>query len=348
MSNSATGATASRSEEFGKLRTTAGAPLEYLGKSLVYKAIGDIEEEVKCLELAIRKYAHHPLRARLVDHIVFRLHESSTHHRMSAYHFALLTLRQLPEVLENPDNKNLLESLRHNWEQPPFLHSDNAEIALAFYLAKPLTLLEMLESGEKVEDALFALLELGQQTLLKKSPRLKRGRRSRIPPQRKNGHLSPLSIPSLLRTPRRRQNRRGPCSGGLDPLLQIHALLWLRTFEEAGALFDAYSMEEKVGEDSPLFPLYGCYLWAVEGEEIGRAHMSGILEMIYPRTSALLAYYLTGKIDLKAGWINQAFFWEKIALLRQLVLFYKCLGQEDQAQAFSTLLQKEKRRLHRR
>ncbi len=113
-------------------------------------------------------------------------------------------------------------------------------------------------------------------------------------------------------------------------------------------MLDQYPLEEKISEDSPLFPLYGCYLWATEGEEIGKAHMSGILEMIYPRTTALLAYYLTGKIDLKNGWAAQAFFWEKIALLRQLVLFYKCLGQEELAQNFSSLLHKEKRRLQRR
>ncbi len=335
-------------EEFGKLRTTAGAPLEYLGKSLAYKAMGDIEEEVKCLELAVRKYAEHPLRARLVDHIVFRLHESSTHHRLSAYHFALLALRQIPEVFDNPDNKSLLESLQHNWERPPFLHSDNVEIALAFYLAKPLSLLEILDGGEKIEDALFALIELGQQTLIKKNPRT-----SEV------AEIASLVKEKTATTPRARSHlfyeqlddghvEAALASGGADPLLQLHALLYLRRFEEAGALLDQYSMEEKISEDSPLFPLYGCYLWATEGEEIGKAHMSGILEMIYPRTTALLAYYLTGKIDLKNGWAGQAFFWEKIVLLRQLVLFYKCMGQEDLAQNFSALLHKEKRRLQRR
>ncbi|MBS0615436.1 MAG: protein kinase [Verrucomicrobia bacterium] len=335
-------------EEFSKLRTTAGAPLEYLGKSLAYQAMGDIEEEIKCLELAIRKYVQHPLRPRLVDHIVFRLHESATHDRRSAYHFALLALRQIPEVFENPDNKNLIESLQHNWEKPSFLESDDVEIALAYHLAKPLSLLEILETGGKIEDALFALLELEQQSLVKQNPRL-----SEVP------EIATLIQEKTANSPRARSYlffehfdegniEAALAAGGADPLLQLYALLYLRRLEEAGPLLEIYPIEEKMSEDSPLFPLYGCYLWATEGEEIGRAHMNGILEMIYPRTTALLAYYLTGKIDLKSGWITQAFFWEKIVLLRQLVLFYKCLGQEEQAEHFIALLSKEKRKLQRR
>src|SRR3990172_2439837 len=48
-------------KEFEKLYRTPGAPLEYLGKSLVYEALGDSEEDSKCLELALRKFPKHPL-----------------------------------------------------------------------------------------------------------------------------------------------------------------------------------------------------------------------------------------------------------------------------------------------
>jgi eukaryotic-like serine/threonine-protein kinase len=47
-------------KEFEKLYRTPGAPLEYLGKSLIYHAMGDAEEEAKCLELALRKFPRHP------------------------------------------------------------------------------------------------------------------------------------------------------------------------------------------------------------------------------------------------------------------------------------------------
>ena len=43
-------------DEFEKLHFTPSEPLEYFGKSLVYKIWNNSEEEAKCLELAIRKF----------------------------------------------------------------------------------------------------------------------------------------------------------------------------------------------------------------------------------------------------------------------------------------------------
>ncbi|MDN3508037.1 MAG: protein kinase, partial [Simkaniaceae bacterium] len=75
-------------EQFERLRSTPGAPMEYLGKSLIYIEEGEIEEEIKCLELAIRKYPHHPHLAKIEEHIIFRLHETSQKDRIGAYRFA--------------------------------------------------------------------------------------------------------------------------------------------------------------------------------------------------------------------------------------------------------------------
>ncbi len=47
-------------KEFSNLYRTSGAPLEYLGKSLVYDAMGDPEEEAKCLELAFANFPNTP------------------------------------------------------------------------------------------------------------------------------------------------------------------------------------------------------------------------------------------------------------------------------------------------
>ena len=82
-------------QEFEKLHTTPGAPLEYLGKALVYEAQHDYEEEIKCFELAYRRYPHHPLLSVIQEHIIFRMHENSHHHRLAAYNFILLAVRQI-------------------------------------------------------------------------------------------------------------------------------------------------------------------------------------------------------------------------------------------------------------
>ena len=46
--------------EFEKLHKSPGAPLEYLGKALVYKALKEHDEEIKCFELAYRRKPQAP------------------------------------------------------------------------------------------------------------------------------------------------------------------------------------------------------------------------------------------------------------------------------------------------
>lgn len=164
-------------EEFFKLRHTPGAPLEYLGKSLIYKATGDIEEEIKCLELGLRKYREHPLTPQLIDHVIFRMHESAYKNRRAAYHFTLLALQLLPEVFETLENAVLKHNLFDHLEKLSFVKFSEKKdpkiinmlqrSALAFWLNKTDSLLEIAERPELewdglIEDILFYLLELGK------------------------------------------------------------------------------------------------------------------------------------------------------------------------------------------
>lgn len=294
-------------EEFGKLHSTPGEPLEYLGKSLVYKACGEIEEEVKCLELAVRKYAKHPLLPSLVEHIVFRLHESAYHDRRAAYHFALLSLRHLPHIFSNPDNQRLLESLKKHWEPLPFLkpRSDfqGFAVELAFWLAKPITLVEIIENSpddkELIENALSSLWELGCREWIKK-------------------HF--------------------PVFKHSSEVTQIEKYLWENKWSKAAELFEKHLLDAASEEKNPLYFLYGCYLMATEGEKIAIAHFSRGMETPYPPSTALLGYYLLEKINLKSGWIDKAFFWEKVQLLRQLMLFYHCADQPKKVNFYKRIL----------
>jgi len=167
-------------DEFEKLHGTPGAPLEYLGKSLVYRTEGDLEEEIKCLELAIRKYPKHPLLPVVEEHIGFRLHETSRSDRKGAYSFLLLALRHVPHVLHTKETQDLIQHLTADWESLAFIEtpksfsSDNIRyhhlaIQLAFWLSKPTVLYEILQKIPKeaperyllIGNALFALLEMG-------------------------------------------------------------------------------------------------------------------------------------------------------------------------------------------
>lgn len=329
-------------EEFEKLRGTPGAPLEYLGKSLVYKAWNDVEEEMKCLELAARKYPKHPLLPILIDHISFRLHETAYNNRVAAYHFALLALRHLPKIFSTPDHQRLLESLKRHMPPLPFLETASLALQLAFLLAKPITLLEMVD--EERENALFALLKLGclkyveeyhekrdlfeialQKNVKRalqeffKLPEEKRDVRvlchlfERGLAQGKSAEILPF-FPQATKLPLEKDEKLQ------IEALQLTSLLLENRAKEAGEIFDTYSIESLQEEDLPLHFLFGCYLWMTEGREIAEMHLTKIYEEKEP--------------DL---------LWEKILYFRRLALLAHCQGEESKAREY---LKKSNNELH--
>lgn len=163
-------------DEFSLLQQIPlGAPLEYLGKALIYQATGEIEEEIKCLELGLRKYPKHPTRESLVDHILFRMHESGVLGRASSYRFALLGFTCLKERMQLPAHRALLEGLTESLKALPFFGTTAWKatlqeegwweiLALAYALGKPISLLELLEQQPPLSvqrSALLLLLDLG-------------------------------------------------------------------------------------------------------------------------------------------------------------------------------------------
>ena len=174
-------------EEFEKLQPTPGAPLEYLGKAHVYEAMGLRDEEIKCYELAFRRYPKHPLLPVLHEQLIYRMHEVSRSHRKSAYKFILTAVRHLPETTASTYTKKLLNSLQRHWEPLYFIQdhpsAENSErlknwrlgIQLAFWLASPWAIVEFIDAALKEKElpvvflgnALFSLIELGEWTLAK-------------------------------------------------------------------------------------------------------------------------------------------------------------------------------------
>jgi serine/threonine protein kinase len=175
-------------EEFGKLHGTPGAPLEYLGKALIYQSLGDFEEEAKCFELAYRRYPHHPLLPILQEQIVYRMHDSSRNNRQATFNFILLTLKYLPTVATNSNTLKLLQSLDKHWEKLFFIEQDPYEagsqklkniifaIKIAFWLARPYVISELIDDlihlpifySHTVANALFCLIEMGSWRIVQK------------------------------------------------------------------------------------------------------------------------------------------------------------------------------------
>ncbi len=281
-------------KEFEKLYRTPGAPLEYLGKSLVYEALGDIEEEAKCLELALRKFPSHPLLPMLREHIVYRIHESSLNNREAAYRIILLAIRHIPDLLENPDTRHLIDRLEENWEILPFIEksedrTQSIAILLAFWLAKVPILVEIAQSVKDHEalfnNALVCLQELEAKDALQKF---------------------------LPKRPRKKRT------------LVVWNALINHQFVDAKAIFDKFP-EAILQETSPLHFPYGTYLYMTEGKAVAMSHFNSVLETPYPPTTALPSLFLTGRLE---GWMATAFWWEKKELHRQIELFYRCVGKK--------------------
>lgn len=281
-------------KEFEKLYRTPGAPLEYLGKSMVYEALGDAEEEAKCLELALRKFPNHPLLPMLKEHIVYRMHESSLNNRDAAYRIILLAIRHIPDLLENSDTRHLIESLEKNWETLPFIQPtddrlNNIAIQVAFWLAKVPILVEIAQSVKEnevlLDNALVCLQELEAKDALEKFL-------PRKPPRKKS--------------------------------LTVWNLLLQNKLAEAKAMFDKFP-EALQQETTPLHFPYGTYLYMTEGQEAATRHFASVLENPYPPTTALPSLFLTNRLK---GWMERAFWWEKKELHRQIELFYRCVGKK--------------------
>ena len=383
-------------DTFESLRQTPGAPLEYLGKALAYQSEGDINEEIKCLELAIRRYAKHPLLSQIKDHISYRLHETSRNDRQGVYSFALLALRHLPKILDSSEAKRLMTNLVSNWESLPFIKPPTSfesetvkqsylAIEIAFRLSKPISLYEMSQTLQKkwnetptlLTNALLALLEMDSIALtdyiLKKLSKIylhpwflllknlfeivtkntHKPLTAKLDLFLKAAENKPLSFVErcllhyLLKkgaTPKDAHNIL-PYFSKIDEKyylpLYIRALLFAGKTQEAGKALTPIFKECSLNFASPYHALYGCYLTQLKGQKEGLTHFQGMGETRFPPTPSLLHHFLQGHIDLKNAWADKAFLFEKIALFKDLSLYYFCVGKKRKAEEFEEMVEKE-------
>ena len=349
-------------EEFSKLHKTPGAPLEYLGKALVYEALGEREEEIKCLELGFRRYNKHPLVGALREQISFRMHEASQVDRRSAYQLILIVLRLLPDIMEKPDTKRLFSYLVKHWENLPFINSpidldslpnDIAPFAIpiAFWLAAPYTLAEVAQKCDDSSygDLIFCLYELGSYGLAEKLLAAKEfeGKEEFI---KKDSFrmLSYTMRQAIKNDEEEKVFALAKLQGNLSVEEQIEidayriwALLKEDRWAEAGALFDHYTIELLAQETTPLYPLYGCYLQITEGEEIALLFFQGVIDTPFPRSWALLGHQLTNNILDNPVWFSTSFLWERRQLYQQLTLYYTCAENAELEAYYKELERKE-------
>lgn len=403
-------------EEFAKLHRTPGAPLEYLGKSLVYFAMKDYTEEIKCLEFALRRYHKHPLIRTIKEQILYRMHESAQKDRRSAYQLILLSLRHLPEVMHE-DCQRLFRYLITHWEPLPFLESPpepstlgkeetepearlnklKFSISLSFWLAAPNSFLEIFQDlltlpsiePAPLGDLLYCLIEIGSSSLaaewirqleteppsleLELTQELKKIVIWLKPLTGCNEKTLGETIQSLFLIPIEDlgikelrsflyliqyalKSDQETWAHAIFNYLEkftvsredriaidayrIWTLLKEKKWTEAGKIFDNYSYELLNQESTLLHPLYGCWLYVTEGEEIAKIHFAGVIDTPFPRTWALLSHELINKITENSAWFNISFLWERRHLYWQLSLYYHCT-ENPELEAYYRHLEKQ-------
>ncbi len=399
-------------EEFGKLHHTPGAPLEYLGKALVYQSTRDHAEEIKCLELGLRRYFDHPLVSPIKEQILYRMHESTQTNRRSAYQLILIVLRLLPDVVKSADFHRLSKHLIKNWERLPFLETSiepsllgkdkiqqvRFSIPLAFWLGAPYILLEMYQELIRIKpfdvslcgDIIFSLYELGSFELahqLMEEVKGHKGELSAEEIQDLDQCLTEMESLYLCHTDsletaihhffgKKKEGiglrefrtityllKQTLGSGPLhfvdfiarkiasfplsheDRVLLDSYRIWAYLLEDnihaAEEIFDTYPFELLNQEGTLLHPLFGCFLYATEGEEIASIHFAGVIDTPFPRSWALLGHELTNKILESSTWYNTSFMWERRSLYQQLSLFYHCSKNPELAAYYRYLEQQE-------
>ena len=320
--------------EFEKLSHTAAQPLEYLGKALIYQSTQDSLEEAKCFQLAFRRYKDHPLLEPLEEHLLLRLHESSRKDRTAAFRFMLIALQELPPFADQSETAKLIKRLERYNEPLPFAcHMPqmatprDKQLCLAIQLAFWLT-----QTG-----ALQELAELADDPILKQSAlsclfHLGAG------PTTESFEDQIFAFDEELSKDR-------PIAKTADEAMRLDcSIIWknlkIGLFEEAYERLNQHPLAVLSQEMNILHFLFGCFLLAVEGEEIASAHFSGLFNTPFPRSWQIATHFLYSPDFDRGAWLENAFFWEKKQLYRQLILFYTCAGDEEKRAETERLLDK--------
>ncbi len=322
-------------KEFEKLRFTAASPLEYLGKALIYESKKEIEEEAKCFHFALRRYKNHPLLKPLQEQLLMRLHESSRKNRTAAFRFMLIVLQTLCPIGRQKQTTKLIKRLERYSEQLPFIavptipenHDLHLACQLAFWLCQTSALEELALMGDGlVNNCWSALLHLGK-----------------TPPTTYNYSFDDLLFLMEEGFDRGDLFVEIPKAYNSEEEIALDCrLIWKdllnSKFQKAMELLHKYPMSVLSHEINILHFLFGCALLALEGEAAAAAHLSGIFDTAFPRTWQTATHFLYSKDFDRNSWMDQAFYWEKKQLYRQLFLFYHCAGDEKQRVHYQKLL----------
>lgn len=354
-------------KEFEKLHKSPGAPLEYLGKALVYKALKEYDEEIKCFELAYRRNPKHPLLSMIQEQINHRMHESSRYNRKTTYSFILLAIQHLSKNQTSAHTKRLYKNVQKHWEELPFLFEEdplqsikgknlNFADQLAFWLGKPYIIAESIDElvemqplpKETLFNALNELFVLRSHSLLKEviekvelvDKQLAKLFKNKTPSSFSTEEEQKLAL-ALLEFFYDQENyelvlkiaSQLPKSTERDVFL-LYTFLAQGDKPKVNKLLSDYPLEELTREASPLYYFYGLFLFINEDKELFDLHFSTLIPAPYPRSYNLFAHYIHANEEERDSLVKRAFLYERRQLFRQLSLYYKLADNHNLSKEF--------------
>ena len=376
--------------QFEKLKKTPSAPLYYFGLALAYKELGECDEEIKCYEIAFRRYRSHPLLQLLQEHILFRMQESARKERLLTYQLISFTLARLPKTAIDCSCEKIFHNLNNHLEDLPFIEKDanylvtnfkkNLHIPLLFWLSKPKALEEYVEiisedpknNLRELKNSLFCAIEwkhFGFAAKIFSSLRTHlKNKEIQLIENLFKFHLNKkvylakdnftdiaeIRILLTLSNLAADDNQLDLSNSYLDKVdaaklshdwqVQVDSKYIINYLLQEKWDLALSKLEKHAGkylnrDSSLLFFLYGCYLTAVEGDEIAKVHFNSVLPTTYPRSWSLASHFISGYIDLQNRWFDQAFDYEKKQLYHQLYIFYHAQGERTKSLYFQKLYQ---------
>lgn len=386
---------------FEELSPTQAAPLCWLGKSILYELEEECEDEIRCLEIALRKYPKHASLIDIEDRLFFRLYETSKSERILAYEFALLALRQSRELAKRPEALRIIDCLCDQLESLYFIEEDQpsdlhlAERRLdqatlcAFWLEKPLVLGELIDQSKmlfpqktkRLLNQIFALIAGRHYPLAREKISMLMEEQSVITEENRHSfqllqiaamgdeHDLESSIEQWFELIKSKnlsfhesrvllflleraidEKKANAFSSHIEELntfeLAIEHVLPFASrlvelalidgdHERASFLFQKWNLWE-----APIDYLKMIYFLAIAEDDRALNISKDLLDCRFPPIHRLFSYYQAGKIDLRDSWIEEAFSFEHICLLRQLILYCQVTGKWGKGVIFERRLSK--------
>jgi eukaryotic-like serine/threonine-protein kinase len=296
------------------LEKTAAEPLSYVAKALGLCYLRQDSEEMKTLEIALRKHKSHPMIKIVEEHCLLSFHQSLYKRRFALFNLAYILSYHLPHTLLRPDLKLHLDKLVDtDYTFYPINSKDDLATYFAFMLGK-----------DRILDEINTPLAHQLKSSLTHSTKIvsKKEKLELLSYIQEN--LLPSRFSSLDKQIRQLESTRSiPIEIKADLLAQYY--LYTKNFKKVLALLE-HTKAKHFYE--------GCLKAALQGESDALSYFQSLHLPSNLKRHNLAITHILDKKDLELVYV------EKIARAKHMCLYYHTLNS-NKAQTLERQLQEK-------